>query len=162
MAAVDIDVALMKRVDIDALLTRVDINSMVGRIDVDSLVQNTELGGIIAKSTSGVASEALDVVRAQGVGLDGFVDRWMARLLRRDRSGLPKGPPLLVPRRCRRRRGAGGTPMTTFVPSGTGLGAAVGPDAQQLAVTRQGHYAGPVTRLVGYAVDQASSTGCTP
>ena len=49
--------------------------------------------------------------------------------------------------------------MTTVVPSGTGLGAAGGPDAQQLAVTRQGHYAGPVTRLVGYAVDQGIVNG---
>ncbi|MCB1028246.1 MAG: hypothetical protein KDB24_10850, partial [Microthrixaceae bacterium] len=95
MTRVDVD-ALMERVDIDALLARVDINAMVGRVDVDSLVQNTELGAIIAKSTSGAASEALDAVRAQGVGLDGFVDRWIARLLRRQVADLPEGPPLLV------------------------------------------------------------------
>ena len=88
---------ILSGIDLNDLLDRLDLDRVLARIDVDSLVQNTELGGIIAKSTSGVASEALDVVRAQGVGLDGFVDRWMARLLRRDRSGLPKGPPLLVP-----------------------------------------------------------------
>jgi hypothetical protein len=59
-------------------------------------LQNTELGAVIAKSTSGVASRALDVGRAQGVGLDGFVERWVSRLLRRDPASLPLGPPRLV------------------------------------------------------------------
>ena len=52
------------------------------------LVEQTELGTIIARSTSGVASEVLDMVRAQGVGLDDFFARWANRILRR-RPGRP-------------------------------------------------------------------------
>jgi len=103
--------AIVERVDIDALLTRVDVNGIVDRMDIDSLVQNTELGGLIAKSTSGVASSALDAVRSQGVGLDGFIERWVNRVARRDPSKLPEGPPLLVP------------PVPLALPSGDPQGA---------------------------------------
>ena len=67
----------------------VDINALVQRLDMDALVSNTELGSIIAQSTSGVASEALDVVRSQGVGMDNFIARLTNRVLRRDVAELP-------------------------------------------------------------------------
>lgn len=92
---VDLD-QLLAKVDLDELLAHMDLNAVVNRLDVDSLVRNTELGSIIAQSTSGVASEALDVVRSQGVGLDNFLGRWTDRVLRRDPAELPPGPPLLV------------------------------------------------------------------
>jgi hypothetical protein len=92
---VDVD-AIVKRVDLDAILKRVDIDAIVNNIDIDSLVRQTELGSIIAKSTTGVATEVLDVVRAQGVGLDDFCARWTNRLLRRPPESLPAGPQLLV------------------------------------------------------------------
>jgi hypothetical protein len=63
---------------------------------MDALVANTELGSIIAQSTSGVASEALDAVRSQGVGLDNFIGRLANRVMRRDPKELPAGPALLV------------------------------------------------------------------
>ena len=66
------------------------------RVDIDALVEQTEIGTIIAHSTSGVASEILDVIRAQAVGLDDFFARWVARVLRRDPAGVPLGPPTLV------------------------------------------------------------------
>jgi len=65
-------------------------------VDIDSLVQQTELGTIIAHSTSGIASEALDVVRAQGVGLDDFIARWVNRILRRSSADWPAGPEKLL------------------------------------------------------------------
>ena len=95
MERIDID-ALLDRIDVGAIIDKVDINGIVEKLDIDSLVQNTEIGGIIAKSTSGMASSALDMVRSQGVGLDGFVERWVNRLTRRDPSTLPEGPTLLV------------------------------------------------------------------
>ena len=95
VARVDVD-KIVARVDIDALLKRVDINAIVQRLDMDQLMSSTELGGIIAQSTSGVATQALDSVRSQGVGLDGFINRWANRLVRRDVRALPTGPPLLV------------------------------------------------------------------
>jgi len=87
---------IIERVDVQQLIDRVDVQGIIERVDIDSLVEKTELGTIIAHSTSGVASEALDLVRAQGVGLDDFVARWINRILRRDSSDWPKGPPTLV------------------------------------------------------------------
>ena len=92
---VDVD-AIIDRVDIQHILDKLDLNEVIARVDVDSLLKETELGAIIARSTSGVANEALDAVRRQGVSLDNLVARIGNRLMRRDPEHLPKGPPLLV------------------------------------------------------------------
>jgi hypothetical protein len=55
-------------------------------------VGQTDLGAIIAASSSGAASDAFDVIRSQAVGLDEFIARWIGRLRRRPYSG-PPGPP---------------------------------------------------------------------
>jgi len=100
---VDVD-ALLERVDVDALLERVDVDALIGRadvariaqrIDIDALLQHTDLGSVIARSSGGVASGALDLLRSQAVGLDEFIARWVARLLRRQYEG-PPGPPELL------------------------------------------------------------------
>jgi hypothetical protein len=81
---------------VDAVVDRVDVNEVVQRIDVDSLVEQTDLGSVIAKSSSGVASDVLDVVRSRTVGVDEFIARWVARLRRRPYTGPPgpvSGPP---------------------------------------------------------------------
>ena len=96
VSRVDIE-ALIERVDVEKLIERVDVEKIIERIDIDKLVEQTEIGTIIAHSTSGVATEVLDVVRAQGVGLDDFVARWVNRLLRRSAEDLPAGPVTLVP-----------------------------------------------------------------
>ena len=85
---------LMSRIDLDALMARVDVNDLVQRLDVDGLVEKTDLGAVIARSSGGVASEALDSARSQAVGMDQFVDRWVQRVLRRRRPGpvAPGGP----------------------------------------------------------------------
>jgi len=97
--AIDLN-AVLDKVDIEALIERVDINKVVDEIDIDALVEQTELGSIIARSTTGVLTEILDVIRAQGVGLDDFILRWANRLVGRRKkiAGWPDGPPLLVPR----------------------------------------------------------------
>jgi len=89
---------IIDRVDVQQIIERVDINAIVNKIDVDSLVEQTELGSIIARSTTGILTEVLDVIRAQGVGLDDFVLRWGNRLVGRGKKAAswPKGPPLLV------------------------------------------------------------------
>jgi hypothetical protein len=92
---VDVD-KLIERVDVGQIIERVDIEKVVQRVDIDAIVEQTELGTIIARSTSGVASEALDIVRAQAVGLDDFVARWVNRVLHRDPSEWPRGPEALV------------------------------------------------------------------
>jgi hypothetical protein len=92
---VDVD-KIVSRVDVEAIIERVDVQRIIQRVDIDSLVEQTELGTIIAHSTSGVASEVLDVVRAQGVGLDDFVARWINRILRRSSDDWPSGPAKLI------------------------------------------------------------------
>ncbi len=87
---------IIDRVDVDQIVARVDVQAIIQRVDIDSLVEQTELGTIIAHSTSGVASEVLDVVRAQGVGLDDFVARWVNRILRRSPEDWPPGPAKLL------------------------------------------------------------------
>ncbi len=89
---------IIDRVDVQQIIDRVDVNAIVDDIDIDALVEHTELGSIIARSTTGVVTEILDVVRAQGVGLDDFILRWGNRLIgRRKRLATwPEGPPLLV------------------------------------------------------------------
>jgi predicted thioredoxin/glutaredoxin len=88
---VDMD-RVLDRIDLDRLLGRMDLNDIVQRLDVDALVEQTDLGAVIAASSSGVASNTLDVVRSQAVGLDEFIARWIGRLRRRPYSG-PPGPP---------------------------------------------------------------------
>src|SRR6202034_4301263 len=89
---------IIERVDVQQIIERVDINAIVNQIDIDSLVEQTELGSIIARSTTGILTEVLDVIRAQGVGLDDFILRWGNRLIGRGRKvrNWPAGPPLLV------------------------------------------------------------------
>ncbi len=94
---------LIDRVDVEKIIERVDVEKIIERVDIDALMEKTELGSIIARSTTGVASEVLDVIRAQGVGLDDFFARLVNRLLRRTDQSLPLGPPTLVgpdPRRA--------------------------------------------------------------
>ncbi len=93
---VDIE-KIVERVDIQKIIERIDINAIVEEIDIDALVEHTELGSIIARSTTGVLTEILDVIRAQGVGLDDFIFRWGNLMIGRRKRMLdwPVGPPLL-------------------------------------------------------------------
>jgi len=178
---VDVD-AIVRQVDVDAIVKRVDVNAIVSDLDIDSLVEKTELGAIIARSTTGIFTEVLDVVRAQGVGLDDFCARWTNRVLRR--RDLPLGPGL----------GADGTPVAASSvpapgdPASTGatpIGAAASTGATpigaaspaaappahgfvegglaapppELTVERQGQYAGAVSRLAAFAADVGASWG---
>jgi len=72
----------------------VDLNALIARIDVEALVTQTDFGEIIAKQTSGIASNTLDAVRSQSVSLDGAIDRGAWRLVRRN-TPRPPAPELL-------------------------------------------------------------------
>jgi hypothetical protein len=90
LARVDLD-EVLRHVDMDAILDRIDVNEVAERIDMDELVEHTDLGAVIARSSGGMATEALDAARSQAVGLDQFIDGWVGRLFRRRRPG-PAGP----------------------------------------------------------------------
>ena len=90
---VDID-AVVERVDLDAVLAKVDINALMERIDIDAVLARTEFGAVISQSASAVTHQVIDLLRSQGVGVDAFIDRWTAKLLRRGGDTAPAGPPL--------------------------------------------------------------------
>jgi hypothetical protein len=94
---VDLDKVISK-VDMQKVIERIDLNAVLDEIDIDALVEQTELGSIIARSTTGILTEVLDVIRAQGVGLDDFIMRWGNRLVGRGKriADWPDGPVLLV------------------------------------------------------------------
>ena len=88
---VDID-RVLDRIDLDRVLGRMNLNDLIEHIDVDALIGQTDLGAVIARSSSVIASDALDVVRSQTVGLDEFIARWIGRLRRRPYTGPPGLP----------------------------------------------------------------------
>jgi uncharacterized RDD family membrane protein YckC len=122
---------LLDQVDMNAVLDRVDINEVVARIDMERLVEQTDLGAIIARSTGGIATEALDSARAEAVGLDQRVDRWVTRLLRRKDSGAASAP---------RAAERGGSAISVRTHPGRWVSA-------------QGGDAGSVSRLAAYLID---------
>ena len=87
--------AVLAKVDTNALLDQVDVNALLSRIDMDTLVEQTDLGAVIARSSGGVASEALDAARSTTVGPDQFIDRWVQRALRR-KQPAPVAPRALL------------------------------------------------------------------
>jgi uncharacterized RDD family membrane protein YckC len=133
--------AVLDRVDLDRLLERVDLNSIVERLDIDALIEQTDLGAVIAGASSGAASDALDVVRSQSVGLDEFIARWMGRLRRRPYAG-PPGP------------AAGqGTALTERAGDAPPSGPPV------IRAGLQGKFAGFASRFAAFAVDVGVSLG---
>ena len=85
--------AVVARLDVNQIAGQLDVNALIEKVDIDAIVQRTQLEAIVTRASAGVASEGIDVVRSAGVGLDGFVHRWVNRVLRR--SNDPSGPPLL-------------------------------------------------------------------
>ena len=83
---------LIARADVNAILDRVDVDRLAARVDVDALLERTELRSVLSRSSSTIASEGIDLVRSQAVGLDDFIARWASRLRRRSYSGPPALP----------------------------------------------------------------------
>ena len=95
---IDLTSLVLQRVDIDAIVGAADIDAVIDRVPIvaiaDYVIDEIDLPQIIRDSTSGVAGEALDSVRRQGVGADvmlsGFIDRIIRR---RERSLDAPGTP---------------------------------------------------------------------
>jgi hypothetical protein len=83
---------IVQGIDIEGIVDQIDINQIVDQIDIDQIVSTTEIGSLVIQSTGGVATEALDVVRSQGVSLDGVITRITDRLVRRDEGPRPEAP----------------------------------------------------------------------
>lgn len=129
VASVDAN-ALVASVDVNAVADRLDIDRLVDRMDVAAIVERAGVPEIVRESTGHMAGSLLDVARRQVVAIDQVVTRIAGRFVRgktKNRT-LPQGPPLLV---------------QTEATSSTGRGVITG------------HYAGPLSRLLGFALDVA-------
>ena len=93
---VDVD-AVAARIDLDAIVGRVDIDAIVARVDLPALteevIDEVDLGEIIRESSSTMATETVDALRAQGMRVDGLVSRVVDRILLRQ-GERQTGPPL--------------------------------------------------------------------
>src|SRR5262245_61391461 len=131
LARVDLD-GLMQQVDMNALLARVDVNQLLEGVDLEALVKRSGIPEVVAESTSKLAGSTLDIARRHVAGLGFWVNRAVATLMRRPPGSLPVAPPALLE------------------------AAASAEDGDRREVT--GHYAGPVSRTLGFAIDVAVVT----
>jgi hypothetical protein len=107
----DLTQLVLDRVDIDAIVGAADIEAVIDRVPIipiaDYVIDEIDLPQIIRDSTTGVAGEALDSVRRQGVGADlllaGIIDRV---LLRRGRDLDAPGEPESLDRVSEEAKGA--------------------------------------------------------
>ncbi len=129
----DLD-ALMARLDMDALVDRLDVNAIANMLDLDALMKKIDMGQITAGVTGDVAVSGLDLVRRQLVRADATVDGVTDRILRRQPGDRPVAPARLEEE-----------PESEDPDTGDSG------EIQRRDVS--GHYAGPVTRLLGLAGD---------
>jgi hypothetical protein len=85
---IDVD-SIIARVDMQAVLSRVDVNELASQVDIDALLQRTDIEAVLSRSSTTIASEGIDLVRSQAVGLDDFLARWVYRIRRRRYAGPP-------------------------------------------------------------------------
>lgn len=103
--SLDLTQLVMDRVDVDAIVADVDIEAVIDRVPIIPLanyvIDEIDLPQIIRSSTGGIASDAMNAVRVQGVGADqlvaGLADRVLLRRRRR-RVEAPGDPESLLSR----------------------------------------------------------------
>ena len=117
---------LLDRVDVNRLMDRVDVDRLMDRVDVKGLVDRAGVADIVGDTTGQMAGSVLDAARRQVVAVDEIVGRVAYKIIRRDPDSVPEGPAALAQR---------------FSPDEKGRGVV------------QGHYAGPVSRLLSFLID---------
>lgn len=103
--SLDLTQLVIDRVDIDELVAQADIDAIVDRIPVIPLanyvIEEIDLPQIIRESTGGIATDAVNTIRVQGVGADQLVSRIVDRMLLRRRKrkvDVPGDPETLMDR----------------------------------------------------------------
>lgn len=123
--------ALIGQVDINALIQGVDMNAVLETVDMNSLMERTEIGAIVARSTTGMFGQLLDVARSVVIIIDLLIHKVLGRIIRPrgdNRPGVPGDIDDVV--------------QTSLV------------SKSETAVALQGHFAGPLSRLLGFVTDQ--------
>ncbi|MBK9740718.1 MAG: hypothetical protein IPO93_14750 [Actinobacteria bacterium] len=92
----DLTQLVIDRVDIDAIVAEADIDAVIDRVPVIPLahyvIDEIDLPAIIRQSTGGVASDAVNAVRIQGVGADQLVARLADKVVFRRRQRKVDAP----------------------------------------------------------------------
>jgi hypothetical protein len=85
---------VLDRLDMNKLLAQVDVNQIVSQVDIEALVRNTDLGAIMVSSSTGLATEVIDMGRGHAVRMDDTLARWASKLRRNHprRSASPELP----------------------------------------------------------------------
>ncbi len=123
--------ALIGQVDINALIQGVDMNAVLETVDINALMERTEIGAIVARSTTGMFGQLLDVARSVVIIIDLLIHKVLGRIIRPrgdNRPGVPGDIDDVV--------------QTSLV------------SKSETAVALQGHFAGPLSRLLGFVTDQ--------
>ncbi len=88
--SLDLTKLVIDRVDIDEVVAQADLDVIIDRIPVIPLanfvIEEIDLPQIIRESTGGVATDAVNAIRVQGVGADQLVSRLADRVLLRRRQ----------------------------------------------------------------------------
>ena len=92
----DLTQLVIDRVDIDELVAQADIEAIIDRVPVIPLanyvIEEIDLPQIIRESTGGIATDAVNTIRVQGVGADQLVSRLADRMLLRRRQRKVEAP----------------------------------------------------------------------
>jgi hypothetical protein len=104
VSGVDLN-AIIDRADLDRAVSRVDLDEIVARVDIEAALGRLDLAGIarqvieaihlpeILRESSGVvSSQAVHVVRTQGMNADESVSRFFDRMLHRPHAGRAETP----------------------------------------------------------------------
>ena len=81
----DLTQLVIDRVDVDAIVAQADIDAVIDRVPIiplaDYVIDEIDLPQIIRDSTSGIAGDAMNTVRRQGIGADQLVSRLADRIV---------------------------------------------------------------------------------
>lgn len=93
---IDLTAIVVDRVDIDRVVAQADMEAIIDRVPVVDLanyvVDEIDLPQIIRDSTSGIAGDAMNVVRRQGLGADRLVSGLADRIVFRRRGRKLEAP----------------------------------------------------------------------
>lgn len=85
--SLDLTQVVLDRVDVDAIVARADIDAVIDRVPIiplaDYVIDEIDLPQIIRDSTSGIAGDAMNTLRKQGVGADKLVSELADRIVLR-------------------------------------------------------------------------------
>jgi hypothetical protein len=94
--SLDLTQLVIDRVDIDAIVAEADIDAVIDRVPIIPLasyvIDEIDLPQIIRDSTSGIAGDAVNTVRRQGIGADRLVSRIGDKVVFRRRARKVDAP----------------------------------------------------------------------